>query len=627
MTLLATRRTACCASLFLLASVAILSLGCAATSYAAPSADRVPPDAVIKLWQQEWIHHGDGTVLYHEKQHVQLNNDRAYGEFADPRITYNADSDQLKILSARVRRADGTYRELPDYSHVKVSPGPTAGWPAFASIRQHLLVMSGIEPGCVVELEYQVTSAPGTREFAGDIRLDHHYPVEQRIVRVQGAGGVALSMGDLAGPHPELKTLPANIRQITLDNLPARPREPHAPPRSVICPRLVFSAAASAESWTRDVLNQISDAAQPTKLIEDLVAEWTRTAKTPSTKLAAIHKHLDNTFTVLDFPAAWRPQQVRTAAEVLDGGYGLPAEAAVVLLACTRAAGLDSKPGLLTNDEAWSNDAPQHGLIAAYVVTLGMVDEMQRIWDLPHGEITRNAHWAGHTLHTIGDAGVQAAVLPAWTDADDSRLRITGALTIADDGTCAGTLTLRTTGLFVSAADLRTEDDQKHHINRLLDHTLPLVTSDRFSIEKLTDDVFAATVHVSSRSELSAMGPYRALTFDEFGPAAVNITLPLSASQRKTPVWLPGPFDEQVDITIEWPETWRAVETPTHISTTVGDECTFEQKTTQHKNSLRFTRHLRITTNRIAPELFDFLRGDLNNLRTTAARTILLQPE
>jgi len=43
-----------------------------------------PPDAVIELWEQHWTLNADGSTVYHEKQHVRLNSDRAYGEFADP---------------------------------------------------------------------------------------------------------------------------------------------------------------------------------------------------------------------------------------------------------------------------------------------------------------------------------------------------------------------------------------------------------------------------------------------------------------------------------------------------------------------------------------------------------------
>ena len=166
------------------ALLTVFAVGCAtqlqAQAMAAQSARNAPPDAVIELWQQDWTLSADGSSVYHEKKHTRLNSDRSYDDLADPRITYNATTDKLEILVARVKRADGTYRELPDYCHVEVSPDASQGWPAFADIRQHLLVMSGVEEGCVLEMEYRITSQPGSKPYlAGDLRLDGRYPVPQ----------------------------------------------------------------------------------------------------------------------------------------------------------------------------------------------------------------------------------------------------------------------------------------------------------------------------------------------------------------------------------------------------------------------------------------------------------------
>src|SRR5262249_28850980 len=115
-------------------------------------------DAVIEKWDQRWTLKDDGAIEYHEIKQVRLNNDRAFGEFADPRITFNKDTDRVDVKVARVKQADGKYVEVPPYSRNEVTPGESAGWPAFASIRQLVLTMSGIEPGCVVELDYSITT-------------------------------------------------------------------------------------------------------------------------------------------------------------------------------------------------------------------------------------------------------------------------------------------------------------------------------------------------------------------------------------------------------------------------------------------------------------------------------------
>ena len=53
--------------------------------------------------------------------------------------------------------------------------------------------MSGIEPGCVLEVEYKITSKPGARRYlAADLRVDSQYPVRERTISVEVPPGVPL---------------------------------------------------------------------------------------------------------------------------------------------------------------------------------------------------------------------------------------------------------------------------------------------------------------------------------------------------------------------------------------------------------------------------------------------------
>ena len=84
----------------------LLAFSCLAAC-AAAAQTATPPDAVIELWEQSWTVSTDGSLTYQEKQHVRLNNERANGEFADPRITFNRDTQKVEIVTARTRLPDG----------------------------------------------------------------------------------------------------------------------------------------------------------------------------------------------------------------------------------------------------------------------------------------------------------------------------------------------------------------------------------------------------------------------------------------------------------------------------------------------------------------------------------------
>lgn len=637
------RRIAHCVELGGPTLLVAFCLGCAAHLQAqslSPQAKQsAPPDAIIEVWDQHWTLNEDGSTIYYEKKHVQLNSDRAYDAFADPRIAYNAETDKLEIISARVKRPDGTYRELPGYSHVKVSPDASHGWPAFAAIRQHLLVMSGIEPGCVVELEYKVTSEPGARpDLAADVRLDHHYPIQARTIVIETPPGAfpvpVLRLNDLdddcqveTGVSVDLRLGgPGNTaRRWRFEDLPAAPDEPQSPPWHARCPRLAFSTGREGDEWLNSRLAQIEAAADESETIAALATEWTKGQTDASDKLRALQKKLAGSFNFVNFDVAWRPPQPRPASEVIEVNYGLPEEAAALLLALARAVDLPVRPDVLVADHVWCAEAPQDGMVAVYVVLLEAGDGME-VWEAHRGRIVRDGHWAGHALLRSGTK------LPPWTSADESRCDVRGRVTLKGDGTFTGELSLRTMGLFVSPESLRTTGDQKNHVSALVGRVLPDAELESFDVKALSADEFAVETKIKSSKPLKKLktggsnpGRY-ILQLAEDGPFLADVPIPLNHSKRISPVKLTGQFDEQIELTIEWPEKWKVEAAPSGLARVGGDWGEVEQTVAADGHSLTLRRHTRITQSALSPQDYGTLRGPLNELRSEHARTLLLKP-
>jgi|GEM_PF-887408 len=631
----------------------VLCTGCAIPSQAQTLATRptgtAPPDAIIELWEQHWTLQPDGTQIFRERRHVRLNDERAYGEFADQRITYNARTDKLEVLQTRTRLPDGSYRELPDYGHVLVGADGATGWPAFADIQQHLLAMSGIEPGCVLETEYQITSAPGSkRPLAADLRLDHHYPISKRIVRVTVPDEVIVHAVLLNMPQAGSSHAPGP-REWVFENLPAPPHAPQTPPWQVRCPRLVFSTAGRATRWHAERLSQIEAAADGSELINKLAAEWTKDVKDPTEKMRALQKKLAERLSFVDIPVGWRPPLPRPASEVLACNYALPEEAAAALLALARACDLPAMAGVLVSDDAWHHEVPQDGMIAAYVVLhivgargdlrqveaeglppLAVYDtgDHPQLWHPQHGRLCRDRQWNGYTLLPVPDVLMPRTLLEPWTNADESRCAVFGKLTIKDDGILTGELTVRITGLFVSPEALLTTDAQKGRLTTLVKRLLPEASVESFSVRKLSGETneFEAIVQVKSPKPLKKLDAAWLCQFGEDSPALGDVPLPLTRSRRELPVRLVGAFDEQIDLTVEWPDKWTVEAGPTSLSVTAGDVACIEQTATIESNILNLRRHVRLTTRDLPAEVFLTLREPLNLLRSEFARTLLLKP-
>lgn len=605
------------------------------------------PDAVIELWEQTWTLNANGSSVYHDKRHVQLNSDRAYGEFGDPRITYDADTEKLEIITARTRLPNGKYVELPEYGHVVVGPDASAGWPAFTGLRQYLLVMSGIEPGCVVEVEYQITSQPGRRPFlAADLRIDDRFPIKERTVTVSVPAGVQVR-ALLTGLPEDKGGSNGRPNSWTFRDLPASPDEPQAPRWQERCPRLMFTTADLASNWLKGRHAQLDAAADKSELIARLAQEWTKDHGSASDKLRALQEKLAAQFNFVEFPVDWRPARIRPASEVLLSNYGLPEEAAAVLLALARAAELPVMPGMLVHDAVWNADVPQDGMVAAYVVLLvaGPAGDVvahdagsgahavtmdsgdpPEIWDPRRGRIVHDGAWAGYTLLPVPDVLMPRVKLAPWLTSDESRLQATGKLTLSDDGNFAGTLTLRATGLFVNSEGLRSSDAQKGRLSAVLAHLVPDAKVESVTVKTLTVGEFEATAQVKSSKPLTKANERYLVRLAQDGPLLADVPLPLGPSRRRLPVHVAGPCIGHLQLTLEWPEKWQVEAAPAELAQVAGDWGALEQSVSRDGHSLTLVQRIQIAQGELPAADFLALRAPLNELRSEYTRTLVLKP-
>jgi len=618
------------------AAILVFCTGCAAPLHAdqprRAGAALETPDAVYELWEQHWTLADDGSQVYHEKQHLRLSSDRVYRTFGDPRITYNADTDVAEVLKARTRLPSGEYVPLADYSTVEVAPDAAAGWPAFANVRQRVMVMGGIEPGCILELEYRTTTKAGVKPYlAADLRIDDRHPVRARTVTVTVPFGAELS--------PVMSGLPEDAYVYTFEQrsdgrathrwdfaaLPGNLDEPQALPWRERGVRLAFTTVPDADTWIKERLAVVDTAADESPLLTKLAQEWTKDESTGHDKLRAIQKKLAGSFNFVSFDIEWQPATPRRASDVIYHSYGLPAESAAVLLALARAAGVPARPGLLVADGVWDKNAPQAAMVASYVVIHDGADGME-IWHPQHGRIWRDKRWAGHTLLAVRGDKVERSSLPAWLDARESRCTMTGKLTITDDGKYSGKLSIKTSGLFVSPNELESADGQKRRVKAIVDHLVPDAKVADFTLKSLTPETFEAEAQIESTEALEKLHECYELELAETSPALADVPVPLEYSRRLTPARLAGPFDERIELVISWPEGWNAHAVPNALQQNAGRWGSVVQTVSPTENGLRLVRHTRVAQRDLPPDAVIALRKPLTELHSAHARTLLLRP-
>lgn len=556
-------------------------------------------DAVILRWEQTWSGpDADRTTRYHELKHVLIQSDRALRAFADPRITYNKDFESIKIIHARTVCPDGRVVGVPEYSRNEVSPRSTAGWPGFASIRQMVISFGGIEPGAVLELEWERTTAAGMRRYLEvDARLNEDYPTLSRVIR-----------------HPRLEG------PKTWTNLAASRGEPQSIPWRERCDVFSISTCPDRGRWIASVLEPIEDSAKAYGAVSSIAEEWADGKSDALDKAYEIQDRLSGRFNFVDVPGAWTAEALRPVGAILSSNYGSGREAAALLLGLFRGAGLNAEPFFATAGPACGD---VFSAISEFGVCL-QADGETTYWHASEGRIRDPGAWGGRErFPDRSAAGSEGAASGRFRFPDDSGLNVSGTVDLKRDGTWTAGLDIKAKGLFVPAR-LGTDMQKRSAVASIVKRVLPDAALERYTIKTLSDTTFALSAEVKSKSALKKVDGASFFTFPKRGPWTESIGIPLNRSSRRTALRIAGPFEQTIDLVISLPKDTAVASLPSQIERSLKGLCEIGQSVSTEDDRVRFRRTVAVRLRDAAPESYSSLREGLSALRTDRARTLIL---
>lgn len=554
-------------------------------------------DAVILLWEDAVTLVPEGGYTWSVKKHVRVNNDRSYGPFADPRITYNTDFQSVRITTARTRCPGGRIVDVPKYSRNEVAPQETAGWPALAGIRQIVVSFSAIEPGAILELEFEIESKRGALPFDEfDFPIAAPYPIASRRILRNGK------------PIHEASNVEALIDEPL--SLPARDR----------FGLKVLSTAANTKAWATSILNLMENTAKGDKILSYCDESKLSATTDDIEKAWAIQEAFANQFTTIEAPSAGVWPVIRPATNVRSAHYGTPLEAAGLLLAMFRGAGLKADPVFAVSCQS---DEISVGAISAFAVALETRSDIC-YWHPMQGRIRNPGPWGG--WRRFDRALVTGrSDMPARFDAPiESRLESSARLTLDDSANYAGTVDLRMTGLFLANA-LRTDDQKKSAINDALTRLIPNIEMSKYSVTTLSNDVFAVNAEVKSAKSLDSAGDGRVFTIPADGPWQSTFPLPLGKSGRKTLLKAPGSFVQESFIELKLPEGWSPSALPKTYGTALANDANLSQQVEAAGQWVRLRNNITVSQRIWAPERYPELRTAICNTQSPAAKTLVIR--
>ena len=586
-------------------------------------------DAVILRWEQQWTLDKDGTVRRRDHQWAKLLNHRAIGRFGDQRIDFCDGQDKLTIHTAQTILPNGEVLPVPKYSFNLAAPEDVGGWPEYAAWQQQVICFSGIEDGCVIELDYEVATKAGQLPWLqGDVRISDEYPIVERIVSLSVPDGTELhsQVDGLTGSAGQPEKLPSGglmTYRWTFKDVPAAPGETQSLRWEKRSPRLRFTTCKNAEEWVAAMLKCIEAAAKPDEKIKKFAEAAVEKEPDPVERVKKIAAKLRDSFTVVDSPKVLRSLACRNAADVLQADYGNPLEAAALCQAAIRALDLDAGVEVAVDAVSWDEKVPTLSAFGGAVVLVDVPGGPLRV-SPQQGVVREPGAWGRRWLLALDKSGaLRKTYIHARGEERPSEIDVSGKITIDKEGKATGDLIIRLTGVFYDPANLETAAAQEALVKNIVGRVVSGATLKSHAITMLSDDVLRARAGIASAEALKNYDKRYILRLGD-GPSFLpEIPLPLGRWVRRTDVQLPGQFNEDIDVAIELPEGWTALAKPVTQDEVKGSWGTAKQIISEDGRFLRFHRCFTVTADNIAAKDFPGLREIVNNLRTDAARMVV----
>jgi hypothetical protein len=531
----------------------------------APKAFVAPagPDAEALLLSDRWTLAADGAIVHEHTHRIRVNSSLAINRsFGESRTVWDPTVETFEVLHNRTVAPSGEVVPGPANAIVDELPPAVHRNPLWSKLRRKVIVHTALEPGAVIEASWRVTRAaasPAAMTVAEP--LAYEFPIAERVVEVTAPAGVELAVpGAGAGaPAPECTTAASGRTcRWRLTGVAALGGEPGAPPAVEMLPYALAAAGApAAPEWARRELQRRWEAAGATPA-DAIAAARKAAAAEPDREralLAALTALGDAVNVSGSLPASHTGWTISPLAAVWSAGWTSPLEMAALAARVLGELGYDARPGLLLAGPQAAR-APGFALHERAVILVRFADGDTRLYDPREPAAERPLELGIGAAHVIVAGAPADLVIPApsW------RRRLQATLTVDDKGAVKGELSLVAVGGATPHAAL-VRDPQKL-AERLAGG---LVASAKVTSARTTRlERGAASIAASFEGALPEKDA-RGLVAVSLAGIAGGVTdelPPLPGTGRFSPVALPGPGDETLEVTLRLPKGWTVAAPP-----------------------------------------------------------------
>jgi hypothetical protein len=555
----------------LIASIVLAASAVAAPPAQAPKQAQLPkafnavpgPDAEVLSLVDRYSLAADGAVVHEHSQRIQVNSSLAINRLlGESRIVWDPAIESFEVLHNRTVLPSGTVVPGPANAVVDEQPPAVHGNPLWSGLRRRVIVHTALEPGAVIEASWRVRRTavqPAGITVAESITGE--FPVKERIVEVEAPNDSSLRVwatGAFARPPAEcVEREGRRTCRIRVADVAARPQEAGAPPRVAVDDFVLAVAGADAvPGYAGRELQRLVEAAGAAPAGAVALARKAADAEPDRERrlLAALTALTDAVNVSADLRPSQTGWRLRPLADVWKAGWATPLEMAALEAGVLGELGFVAQPVLMLSGPmalAASAGFALHDR-PAILVRDDAEHEEGRLYDPREPAADRPLEYAAGKAHLVVPAN--QATLASLGMPVPWRRSLVANLTVDDKGAVKGELALATDGAATPHALL--VRDALKVANRLAAGLLDGGKASNVRVTALGRQSAAlAASFEGSLPEANALGLV-ALKLVGVAGGVTDELPPLPGTQRLTPVGLPGPGEETVEVRLTLPKGW-----------------------------------------------------------------------
>jgi hypothetical protein len=395
---------------------------------------RYPGSDAVVLYDSLVVTLGsDNHIAKRRHRAVMLFTDNAINRYGDPRILFNAATQDLTVLAARVRMRDGRIAEVRKNGFNQTTPFALDLAPDYVDWQETVVTMMGIEKGCIAELHYLIADKNPSPYLSGVEIFSAEDPTEERVLAVKLPPGMSLAFAPLSGGAPAPDAGTSGTWAWTARDIPGRMPFDGGIWEGDYFPAMCYSTAADWQGLLSKIGTDLAAVSEPVPAAEASILDAVKDCLTNEARALAVHRLAVGAVTGVHAPFTLFAAPARSAGRIYDSGYASALDRAVLLAAMLRTLQFSPKFVLVSAGTTAVGDVPAPELFSRIAVSVPLGSEGELLLD-PTAPLEHDPAFslAGRTLAYLGPAP-WLAQLPAKTAAD-SRSALTLALKPGKDG-------------------------------------------------------------------------------------------------------------------------------------------------------------------------------------------------